>query len=110
MIMKTIKEITFVNETKRVTYKLYQYEQETIRKTKVLKQIIDKSFKAYDYEDTKVKVKMYALHQESEIKGIYLDKLICETESHATILTIIKAILHEYINEINMLQTPKNTL
>lgn len=104
--MKTIQEITFVHKTKKCTYKLYNYEQVTIRKTKVFKEIKDEKFKTYDYEDTKVIVKMYAIHQETEVNGKYEDILICETESYATILTIIKAILKEYINEINIIQTP----
>lgn len=105
--MKTIEEITFVHSTKRCSYKIYTYEEIAVRKIKVPVELGEVTLKmGYKYEDAKVKVTKYALHQEFEQDGKYQDRLICETESYATILTIVKGILTEYIETINKLQAP----
>lgn len=105
--MKTIEEITFVHETKRCSYKIYKYEEIVIRKVKTPVEIGETTLKmGYKYADTKVKVTKYALHQEFEIDGKYQNRLVCETEMYATILTILKNILTEYIETINKLQAP----
>lgn len=105
--MKTIEEITFVHETKRCSYKIYKHEEEIFKKVKIPVKLGEITLeRAYKYADTKVKVTKYTLHQEFEIDGKYQDKLVCETEMYATILTILKGILTEYIETINKLQAP----
>lgn len=105
--MKTIEEITFNVNNHKCTYKVYKYEDESIRQIKVPAKIGETTLHmGYKYVDTKVKVTKYALHQEYEKDGNYQDRLVCETEMYATILTIIKGIMQEYIENINKLQTP----
>lgn len=103
--MKTIEEIAFTVNGQKCAYKLYKYEEETLRKVKVPKEAED--ITAFmGYKNIKVKVTKYALHQECEVHGKFQDRLVCETEVYATILTILKGILTEYIETINKLQAP----
>ena len=105
--MKTIEEIAFTENGEKCSYKLYKYQEETVRKIKVPVEIGEVTLqKGYKYKNTKVKVTKYALHQEFEMNGEYHERLVCETEMYATILTILKGILTEYIETINKLQAP----
>lgn len=91
-----IEEITFVVNGNKNTYKLYKYEEIAVRKIGTLN----------NYEDTKVKITKYALHQEFEMDETYHEQLVCETETYATILTIFKDILTTYIKLIEKHQFP----
>lgn len=107
--MKTFEEISINENGQKCTYRLYKYEEIAVRKIKKPATRLNKFSLnvGFNYEHDKVKVVKYALHQEIEKNGDFQEKLICETESYATILTIIKGILNEYINIINQMQTPK---
>lgn len=105
--MKVIEEIAFTVNGQKCTYKLYKFKEQTIRKVKVPVEVGEVTLqKNYKYKDIKVEITKYALHQEYEINGEFHERLVCETEMYATILTIFKGILTEYIETINKLQAP----
>ena len=100
--METIEKITFHVNNKKLTFKIYKFEEETIRKIQVPIKIDETTLSmGYKYEDTKVKITKYALYQESIINVNYNQVLICESESYTIILEIVKKYLTEYIETID---------
>lgn len=104
--MEIIEEIAFTISGQKCTYKLYKYKEETVHKVKKPANIGEVTqYMGYKYVNAKIT--KYALHQEFEGNGEFKERLICETEVYATILTILKGILLEYIETINKWQSPK---
>lgn len=106
--MEIIEEIAFTISGQKCTYKLYKYEEEIVQKVKKPANIGEVTqHMGYKYVDAKIRITKYALHQEFEGNGEFKERLICETEVYATILTILKGVLLEYIETINKWQSPK---
>lgn len=105
--MKKIEELSVTIDKTKCTYKLYEYEEEAIRKVKEPVEIGEVTLTmGYKITDQKVRVKKYAIHREIEEENSFSEILICETEIYATIISVYKDILKEYIKYLEKLQTP----
>lgn len=103
--MKKIEKMSFTIDKTKCTFKLYEYEEQTVRKVKVPIEIEEKTLQmGFKYVDTKIKITKYALHQELEYENEIRDTIVCETETYATILTVLKDILQQQVRYIESLQ------
>lgn len=99
--MKKIEEMSFTVDKSKCTFKLYEYEEPVIRKVRRPAKFDEITLHmGYVEEEIKVNRKKYALHREYEKGDDFNEILICETESYACILSVIKDILEEHIKTI----------
>lgn len=103
--MYLIKEIAFTINKSKCVYKLNKYQEQVIKKVRTpLEQNENELVSGYKIVDTKVYVDKYAIHQEITYDDVFNDTIICETESYATVLTIFKDILNQYLQTIQKYQ------